>query len=120
MAKLAPTSPHIVASTPPSVNPLPATPVGHHQVTVNQQQSVPSYIQRNGMTPQQHFALSLAKVNAIKEMCISANMTTILVDSFFPPLSGRRLLVISLEQRDALATAPQNLQRDCRHLMTPS
>jgi hypothetical protein len=75
MAKLAPTSPQIVASTP---DPLPATPVGHHQVTVNQQQSAPSYIQRNGMTLQQHFVLSLAKVNAIKEICISANnMTTL-------------------------------------------
>jgi hypothetical protein len=43
----------------------------------NQPQSAPSYIQRNGMTPQQHSELSLAKVNAIKEMCISANMTTL-------------------------------------------
>jgi hypothetical protein len=53
------------------VDSLPAKPIGH-RVTIDHSKTAPSHPQRNGMTSQQRFELSIAKVNAIRDMRISA------------------------------------------------
>mmetsp|Transcript_27640 Transcript_27640/g.50024 ORF Transcript_27640/g.50024 Transcript_27640/m.50024 type:complete len:249 (-) Transcript_27640:27-773(-) len=57
--------------TPAMVDSLPAKPIGH-RVTIDHSKTAPSRPQRNGMTSQQRFELSIAKVNAIRDMRISA------------------------------------------------
>jgi hypothetical protein len=57
--------------TPAMVDSLPAKPIGH-RVTIDHSKTAPSHPQRNGMTSQQRFELSIAKVNAIRDMRISA------------------------------------------------
>jgi hypothetical protein len=76
MANIAPPAKVAPTPTPATVDSMPATPVGH-KVTNSHSKTAPSHLQRYGMTSQQRFELSIAKVNAIKEMCISANTTTL-------------------------------------------
>jgi hypothetical protein len=76
MANIAPPAKVAPTPTPATVDSLPATPVGH-KVTNSHSKTAPSHLQRYGMTSQQRFELSMAKVNAIKEMRISANTTTL-------------------------------------------